>query len=49
MRFVDGFAPFFREPAETVLGKYYIPGDSHFVPAGHRLLFEQVRQVPGGL
>ena len=28
VRFIDGFAPFFREPADTALRKYYIAGDS---------------------
>ncbi len=44
VRFVDGFAPFFRESAETVMRKYYIAGDVHFTEAGNRLLYEEVRQ-----
>lgn len=48
VRFVDGFAPFFREPADTALGKYFIPGDVHFTQAGNRLLYETVRKAVGG-
>jgi hypothetical protein len=48
VRFVDGFAPFFREPAETALEKYYIAGDIHFTNAGNRLVFETVRQAVSG-
>ena len=44
VRFVDGFAPFFREPATDTLRKYFIAGDIHFTTAGHRLLFDTVRQ-----
>jgi len=29
-RDVDGFALFFREPAEAALRKYFIAGDAHF-------------------
>jgi hypothetical protein len=38
VRFIDGFAPFFREPADEVVRKYFIRGDTHFSAAGHRLL-----------
>jgi hypothetical protein len=37
--------PFFREPAETALRKYFIAGDVHFTELGHRLLFDEVRRV----
>ncbi len=45
VRFIDGFAPFFGEPADTVLGKYYIPGDVHFTELGNRLLYDEVRRA----
>ena len=45
VRFIDGFAPFFREPAETVMHKYYIAGDVHFTPAGNALLYQEVRKA----
>lgn len=48
VRFVDGFTPFFREPAETAIGKYYNPGDVHFTAAGNRLLFDEARTTVGG-
>ena len=48
VRFVDGFAPFFRDPAETALEKYYIAGDVHFTEAGNRLMFETVKNAVGG-
>ena len=48
VRFVDAFAPFFREPDETALHKYYIEGDVHFSEAGNRLIYETVRQAVGG-
>jgi len=47
VRFIDGFAPFFREPAETALRKYFIAGDVHFTELGHRLLFDEVRSAIG--
>lgn len=47
VRFIDGFAPFFREPAETALRKYFIAGDVHFNELGHRLLFDEVRSAVG--
>ena len=47
VRFVDGFAPFFREPAAVAVGKYFIQGDAHFTPQGHRLLFEELGSVGG--
>jgi hypothetical protein len=48
VRFIDGFAPFFKDPGETVLHKYYIEGDVHFTEAGNRLIYETVRQEVGG-
>jgi hypothetical protein len=48
VRFVDGFAPFFKEPAKATLHKNYIEGDVHFTPAGNRLVYETVRQAVGG-
>lgn len=48
VRFVDGFAPFFREPADVVIGKYFIAGDVHFTEAGNRLLYDEVRTATGG-
>ena len=47
VRFVDGFAPFFREPADVAVHKYFIHGDFHFNAAGHRLLFEELRRSIG--
>jgi hypothetical protein len=47
VRFIDGFAPFFREPADVALRKYFIAGDVHFTELGHRLLFDEVRRVEG--
>lgn len=45
VRFIDGFAPFFREPAEIALHKYFIAGDVHFTALGHRLLYDEVRRA----
>jgi len=45
VRFIDGFAPFFNEPATTAVGKYFIHGDVHFSKLGHRLLYEEVRRA----
>jgi hypothetical protein len=45
VRFINGFAPFFHEPADTAMRKYYIAGDVHFTPAGNRLLYEEVRKA----
>jgi len=45
VRFIDGFAPFFREPADTVLRKYYIAGDVHFSELGNRLLHDTVKRA----
>lgn len=47
VRFIDGFAPFFSEPAEAVLRKYYIAGDVHFTELGNRLLYEEVKREMG--
>lgn len=47
VRFVDGFAPFFRAPADVTVGRYYIRGDTHFNAAGHQLLFEELRRSAG--
>jgi hypothetical protein len=48
VRFINGFEPFFREPAEIVLKKYFIPGDVHYNETGHRLLFDTVSQAVWG-
>ena len=48
VRFVDGFAPFFEEPADATMRRYYIKGDVHFTPAGNRLIYETVRQAVDG-
>jgi hypothetical protein len=45
VRFIDGFAPFFREPAKQAIRKYFIRGDVHFSAAGNRLLYETVRNA----
>ena len=47
VRFVDGFGPFFQEPPEVALRKYFIQGDAHFTPQGHRRLFEELRRSNG--
>lgn len=47
VRFVNGFPPFFQEPGDVAVGKYFIPGDAHFSAAGHRLLFEQLKRSVG--
>ena len=47
VRFVDGFAPFFNEPGNVALHKYFIPGDVHFNAAGHRLLYDEVVKLLG--
>jgi hypothetical protein len=47
VRFIDGFAPFFREPADVAVVKYFIRGDVHFNALGNRLLFEAVRPALG--
>jgi hypothetical protein len=43
--FIDGFAPFFRDPAAVTLNKYFIAGDVHFTALGHHLLFDEVKRV----
>jgi hypothetical protein len=48
VRFVDGFAPFFRQSAETTLNSYYIAGDVHFTAQGNRLLYETVKRAVDG-
>lgn len=48
VRFIDGFAPFFRSPPETAIARYFIPGDVHFTEAGNRLLYDEVRMATGG-
>ena len=48
VRFIDGFAPFFRDPADAVLAKYFLPGDVHFTEAGNRLFYEELRKAVGG-
>jgi hypothetical protein len=47
VRFVDGFAPFFREPADVAVRKYFIHGDIHFSELGHRLLYDEVKRATG--
>jgi hypothetical protein len=47
VRFVDGFAPFFREPPDVTVAKYFIHGDTHFNATGHRLLFDELRRTVG--
>ncbi len=47
VRFVDGFAPFFREPANVAIDKYFIHGDTHFSALGHRLLFDELKRTVG--
>src|SRR6266851_8266821 len=47
VRFIDGFANFFREPAEAELRKYFIAGDTHLTELGNRLLFDEVRSAVG--
>jgi hypothetical protein len=47
VRFVDGFAPFFREPPDVTVHKYFIHGDTHFNAQGHRLLFEEMTRAVG--
>jgi hypothetical protein len=48
VRFIDGFAPFFREPADVAVHKYFIHGDVHFSELGHRLLYDEVKRATGG-
>ena len=48
VRFIDGFAPFFRDPADAVLSRYFLPGDVHFTEAGNRLFYEELRKAVGG-
>jgi len=45
--FVDGFGPFFQEPPDVAVGKYFIPGDTHFSAQGHRLLFDELKRSVG--
>jgi hypothetical protein len=45
VRFINGFAPFFNEPAAAAVAKYFIRGDVHFSELGHRLLYEEVRRA----
>jgi hypothetical protein len=47
IRFIDGFASFFREPARTAVHKYFIAGDMHFSELGNRLLFDEVKRAAG--
>lgn len=44
-RFINGFTPFFAEPKQDALAKYFIVGDFHFSAAGHRLLFDEVSRT----
>ena len=43
--FINGFTPFFAEPKQDALAKYFIAGDFHFNAAGHRLLFDAVSRT----
>lgn len=45
VRFIDGFAPFFREPADVAVRKYFIHGDVHFSELGHRLIYDEVKRA----
>ncbi|WIM10217.1 SGNH/GDSL hydrolase family protein [Enhydrobacter sp.] len=47
VRFIDGFAPFFREPSDVAVRKYFIHGDIHFSERGHRLLYDEVKRATG--
>ena len=47
VRFIDGFAPFFRESADVTLRQYYIAGDVHFSELGNRLLYDTVKRAIG--
>jgi hypothetical protein len=47
VRFIDGFGPYFHEPAQVALRKYFIPGDVHFSTLGHRRLFEKLKEATG--
>jgi lysophospholipase L1-like esterase len=40
--FINAFEPFFNEPKQDALRKYFITGDIHFTAAGHRLVFDEV-------
>jgi hypothetical protein len=46
-RFIDGFTPFLREPADTAVARYFIRGDVHFSELGNHLLFDAVRSAVG--
>jgi hypothetical protein len=48
VRFIDGFAPFFDEPPQEAVRKYFIGGDIHFSERGNRLLYETVKKAVGG-
>jgi hypothetical protein len=43
----DGFAPFFREPAEAALRKYFIAGDTHLTNSEIACFFDEVRSAVG--
>lgn len=42
INFINAFEPFFREPKDDVLRKYFIADDVHWTAAGHRLIFDKV-------
>jgi hypothetical protein len=48
VRFIDGYAPFFRDDAYAAVRKYFIAGDVHFSESGHRAIFEEVKKAIGG-
>ena len=48
IRHEEDVAPFFKEPADTTLRRYYIEGDVHFTPAGNQPIYETVRQAVDG-
>lgn len=48
VRFVDGYAPFFRDDAYESVRKHFILGDVHFSEGGHRAIFEEVKKAVGG-
>ena len=48
VRFIDGYAPFFREDAYASVRKHFILGDVHFSEGGHRAIFEEVKKAVGG-
>jgi hypothetical protein len=41
------FGPFFREPADVVIARYFIAGDFHFTEVGNRLQCSEVKAAAG--